>query len=55
MSEDKSRPPAPDAESRQRRMAEALRANLRRRKEQSREQARERTAGPVAPDKGREG
>ena len=49
MSDQKSRKPEPEAQARQRRMADALRANLRRRKDQSREQAQERTA-PAVPD-----
>lgn len=48
MSDEKSRKPEPGAQARQRRMAEALRANLRRRKDQSREQAQERTGAPVS-------
>lgn len=51
MTDEKSRAPATSAETRQRRMAEALRANLRRRKEQTRELA----GTPSTPDKKREG
>lgn len=51
---EKSNKPDPAAQARQQRMAEALRANLRRRKDQNREQAQERTA-PAVPDRERKG